>query len=80
MYDETIPDRAAGVTIPVETSNFVAPNPYPACRSESGTALIASSLIEETIGIVRIPTMSDAESALNVLILGNRVALSAGVT
>jgi len=79
MYEEEIPEMEAGTTIPVDTSNFVAPSPYPACRRSSGTALIASSEIDDTIGIVMIPTMIDAESALNVLILGNSVAFSAGV-
>ena len=40
---------------------------------------MASSLIDDTIGIVMMPTISEADSALNVLIPGNSVASSSGV-
>ena len=72
--------REGETTIDVETSNFVAPSPYPAFLRSSGTALIASSLIEETIGIVIIPIIIEAESALNAPRSGKSVACSAGVT
>ena len=58
------PERAAGNTIRTAVSNFVAPKAYEACRSEFGTAFSASSLIELTKGITRMPMTMPAEAVL----------------
>src|SRR5699024_8929665 len=50
-----MPDKAAGITTRVVTSNFVAPNPNAPSRMELGTEDIASSDMEAIIGIIIIP-------------------------
>ena len=76
----TMPESAAGVTTRVATSNFVAPSAYAASRSERGTASIASSVNEETIGMIITPITSPALSALKMIMSGKRYSWSRGVT
>src|SRR5690606_23485939 len=68
--DATMPDSAAGTTTLSATSKRVAPSAYAASRIERGTADIASSLIDEIIGMIMMPTTIPALSALKILILG----------
>ena len=60
------PERAAGSTTRVETSNLVAPSPKAASRSPRGTAESMSSESDETSGMIITPTTMQADSALNV--------------
>src|SRR5690606_11840829 len=62
--DATMPDSAAGTTTLSATSKRVAPSAYAASRIERGTADIASSLIDEIIGMIMLPTTIPALSAL----------------
>ncbi len=78
MNEARIPDSAAGTTVRVETSSLVAPSAYAASRSESGTALIASSASDETIGMIMMPTTMLALAALNTCVCG-QTARSIGV-
>src|SRR5699024_8994256 len=50
-----IPDKAAGITTRKVVSNFVAPNANAPSRIAFGTAFIASSDIDATIGIIITP-------------------------
>ncbi len=74
-----MPESAAGTTVRVATSNLVAPRAYAPSRSARGTALIASSLSEETIGMIMMPMTRDALSALNGSVPGSTRWMS-GVT
>ena len=81
MNEAMMPERAAGMTTFAATSNLVAPNPYAPSRSARGTALIASSLSEETIGMIMIPITKPALAALKMLTLSvPKIARSSGVT
>ena len=56
----TIPERAAGKTTRVEVWSFDAPMPNAPSRRLPGTADIASSEIEATVGTIMIPITSPA--------------------
>lgn len=62
-----IPLNAAGVTTLVITSNFVAPKEYAASRNDLGTARMASSLMDATVGMIIIPKTIEALNALKKL-------------
>src|SRR4051812_24796903 len=65
-----IPDRAAGVTILLVTSNLVDPIAYAPSLSDRGTAVSASSHRLETSGRIMIPTTIAPEAALKTSTLG----------
>ena len=65
MNDATMPDRAAGTTTLSDTSNRVAPSAYAPFLSDRGTATMASSLSDDTMGMIIIPMTRPALSALN---------------
>src|SRR3989338_5073303 len=73
------PDKAAGKTILVVTSNCVAPTAYAAWRRFLGTARKASSQREAIIGKIIIPTTIEADAALKTRVDG-KIFCSAGVT
>jgi hypothetical protein len=79
INDAITPERPAGRTILVATSKRVAPRAKPASFSDAGTAASASSLSDDTIGIIMIPTTSPALSALKTLKSGINV-FKIGVT
>src|SRR5687767_12709580 len=62
----TIPDRAAGNTTRNETRILVEPRPYAPSRRERGTALIASSDSDATVGKMKSPTTIAAEPQLKI--------------
>jgi len=66
MNAATIPDTAAGSTTRTVVSSRVEPNPYEASRSEPGTALSASSLIDATSGRIMMPITSPADATLKI--------------
>ena len=76
--EEAMPENAAGTMTWVDTSNWVEPKAYAPCRMLFGTAIIASSLKEATIGKVMIPTAILALKALNISVCGKNV-LNKGV-
>ena len=78
MNEAMIPDRAPGMTTPLMTSKGVPPRAYPPWRSERGTARIASSQSEATMGRTMIPTTIDALAALKISVEG-KADLSTGV-
>ena len=65
ITDAAIPEIAAGKTILIAVSNFVAPSAYDQSRNEAGTAERASSERETIIGKIMMPTTIPALSALN---------------
>src|SRR5690554_3060404 len=77
--DAIIPDNAAGNTTLIATSSFVEPSAYAALRMLVGTELIASSLRDEIMGKIMIPTTILALNALNKVISGRNV-FNIGVT
>src|SRR5690606_18693297 len=79
INDATIPESAAGTTTRVATSNLVEPRAYAPARSESGTAIIASSLREETMGMSMIPRTMLALRALKTDVSG-KIERMIGVT
>ena len=64
MTAAVIPERAAGKTILKATWILREPRAYAPSRQPIGTACIASSLNEDTSGMIMIPITSPAESAL----------------
>jgi hypothetical protein len=64
MIAATMPEMAAGTTTVRLVVSRLAPRPYDASRSETGTARIASSEIEAISGIVSTPTARPAENRL----------------
>ena len=83
MNEANTPERPAGRTIRVDTSNLVAPSPYAASLSPRGTDESTSSLSDDTRGMIITPTTMQAESALNVSTRrpsGSSSRLSTGVT
>src|SRR5699024_9486839 len=74
-----IPDKAAGITTRKVVSNFVAPNANAHSRIAFGTAFIASSDIDATIGIIITPITIPGLS----IFVGSRlgmISLKSGVT
>ena len=67
MKAAIIPDNAAGTTIFRLTSYLFAPNAYAPSLKLLGTDIIASSLNDETIGIIITPITNPALSALNII-------------
>src|SRR5699024_3221069 len=74
-----MPDNAAGNTIFVASSNLVAPKPNAPSLIESGTELIASSLILVIIGIIMTPTTKPGLIELKLPNSG-KTLLNIGVT
>lgn len=70
MKDAIIPENEAGITTLKVVSSFVAPRAYAPSRSTLGTADIASSLMEETIGMIIIPITIPALNALKTFSSG----------
>ena len=66
MKAAIIPDSAAGTTILRLTSNLVAPRAYAPSLSVRGTEIIASSLKEETMGMIITPMTRPALRALKI--------------
>ena len=62
-----IPDSAAGRTTRREVSSLVAPTAQEASRRDTGTACRASSDMELTSGMMRIPTTIPAEAVFEDL-------------
>src|SRR5690606_13714745 len=79
MKDARTPESAAGTTVRVATSNFVAPSAYAPSRSVRGTALRASSESEETSGMIMTPTTRLALAALEMFVCGQTIRRT-GVT
>ena len=71
MKAATMPEMAAGNTTVVAVVILRAPSPAEASRSESGTAAMASSEIEATSGIVRMPTPMPAAASDPALLGAN---------
>jgi len=67
MNAAIMPLSAAGTITWTTASNRVAPREKAASRSDMGTARMASSLIDATVGIIMIPKTIDALSALKKL-------------
>ncbi len=63
--EATMPDSAAGTTTRVETWSFEAPSPYAPSRSDIGTAIIASSDRDATVGRIMMPITRPAARTLN---------------
>ena len=61
-----MPEMAAGTTTRVETWKRLAPRPNEPSRSELGTAFMASSEREATVGKSKTPMMMPAENALKI--------------
>src|SRR5680860_1429073 len=76
MNDAITPDSAAGTTVRVETSYFVAPRAYAPCRMELGTADSASSDSDETSGMIMIPTTMLALAALKMSVPGTTIRIN----
>ena len=74
-----MPETAAGRTTRVAVVTRRAPRPYEASRSDWGTALMASSEIVATSGIVRIPTAIAAAARLKPFAVGTSVWTIVGV-
>ena len=64
--DAMIPETAAGTTIRVATCTLVEPSAYAPSRRSRGTAPIASSESEATVGISITPMTRPAESVLKM--------------
>ena len=64
MNAAIIPLKAAGRTTFITTSNFVAPKENAPALNDRGTDLIASSLMDATVGIIIMANTIDALSAL----------------
>src|SRR6476619_5709549 len=64
MNDATMPERAAGTMILVDTSRLVAPSAYAPSRIERGTERIESSDSEAIRGMIMMPTAIEAASTL----------------
>ena len=79
MKEATIPERAAGTTTFVATSNLVEPRAYAALRKDRGTETMASSLSVETIGMIINPITSPALKALKMIRSG-KILCRIGVT
>ena len=62
--EATMPDRAAGKTTRIVTWSLPAPRPKAPSRSDCGTADIASSEIDATVGMIRKPMMIPPASPL----------------
>src|ERR671910_3280976 len=62
--EATMPERAAGTTTWVAVSRLVAPKAYAPSRNERGTAWMASSLTEATVGMIITPITSPAARML----------------
>jgi hypothetical protein len=60
-----IPERPAGTTTRVEISYFVAPRAAAPARKDCGTAYMASSEMDATVGRIMMPMTRPADSALN---------------
>ena len=79
MKEAMMPDSAAGTTVRVAVSILVAPSAYAPARSERGTALMASSDSDDTMGTIMMPTTMLALSALKTSVCGHTLRI-AGVT
>ena len=79
MKEATMPDRAAGTTTFRLVSSLVAPKAYEACRSDLGTLIMASSLSDDTMGMIMTPMTTPALSALKTIMSG-KILWSWGVT
>src|SRR3972149_11632772 len=78
IKEAAIPERAAGTTTCVATSNLLAPSPYAASLRDWGTAIIASSLKETIKGMIITPMARLALKALKTLALGKISRLIGG--
>src|SRR6266540_4099767 len=81
--DATMPDRAAGTTTRVETCSLLLPSANAPARSASGTADMASSDSDATVGRIMMPITSPPDSALKtsgLVSLKNQMSCSSGVT
>ena len=77
-----IPERPAGTTTRVEISYFVAPRAAAPSRRDRGTAYMASSEMEATVGRIMMPITRPAERALNTPggVPNSQFSRSSGVT
>ena len=77
-----MPESAAGTTTRVETSYLVAPRAAAPARRDCGTAYMASSEMEATVGRIMMPITRPADSALKTRggVPNSQFSRSSGVT